>query len=58
MKNQIWERQTRRNRRMAIVFTILLHLGIVGGLYYSSNPDMFMATETTEVIEVAKTDAP
>ena len=58
MKNQTWERRTKRNKNMAIAFTVLLHLGIIGGLYYSSHPDMFVAAETTEAIEVAQTDSP
>lgn len=58
MNNKKWERRTRKNRTIAIAFTVLLHLGIIGGVYYMSNPDAFLAKEAIETVESAEVKQP
>ena len=51
MNNQKWATKARKNRRIAIVLTILLHIGVIGGIYYGMQPH-----KATTIVETAATN--
>lgn len=55
MNNQKWERTARKNRRIAITLTILLHLGLIGGIYYSLEQNT--ESPSIKTVETASMDA-